>query len=200
VLGLPVAVLEHPERFARLVPMNTGVPSGDGGMIEAWWAFREYMAETDDPPVSTAISALGDAAHYHDLDEQPDPWVAPVERGEAGLDLDRDVAAAYDAPFHTPEAKAGARMWPSLVPTDPEMGGADIGQEAIEALAAWEKPAFVLFGDEDPITGPGRDGLRELIPTATEQPDVWVDGAGHFLQEEAGEAVAAEIVGFVDRT
>ena len=80
------------------------------------------------------------------------------------------------------------------------MEGADIGRQAFEALAEWEKPAFVLFGDEDPITGPGRDALRETIPTASGQPDVWIEGAGHFLQEEAGEEVAEHIVDFVGRT
>jgi len=200
VLGLPMATLEHPERFARLVPMNTGTPTGSGGMIPAWWAFREYMADTDDPPIATVVRALGDVAHHAALDDQPEPWVAPVEQGEAGMDLAPEVAAAYDAPFHTPEAKAGAKKWPSLVATDPEMAGADVGQEAAAALAEWEKPAFVLFGDEDPITGPTRDAMRDLIPTADEQPDVWVEGAGHFLQEDAGEDVAEHIVSFVDRT
>lgn len=62
------------------------------------------------------------------------------------------------------------------------------------------EPAFVLFADSDPITRPNRDSLRDLIPTASEQPDVWVEGAMHFLQEDAGETIAEEIVSFVDRT
>ena len=200
VLGLPVATLEHPGRFTRLVLMNTGTSSGDADMIEAWWAFREYIAETDDPSISTVVSALGDMAHYAGLDEQPDPWLAPVESGEAGLDLAPGVAAAYDAPFHTPEAKTGAKRWPSLLPTDLDIDGAEVGRAAIEALAEWEKPAFALFSDSDPITRDARDAMYELIPTASEQPDFWIEGAGHFLQEEAGEAVGEEIVGFVDRT
>lgn len=78
-LGLPVAVLEHPRRVARLVPMNTGISTG-AGMIDAWWGFRSYMAETDDPPVSVVVRALGDMAYFHELDEQPSPWVDPVVR------------------------------------------------------------------------------------------------------------------------
>lgn len=200
VIGLPVAVLEHPERVARLVPMNTGTPTGKRGMIDAWWGFRDYMLETEDPPVSTVIRAVGDFQWYHEQDEQPDPWLAPVEEGEAGLDLDPAVAAAYDAPFPTPESKAGARKWPSLVPTDTGMDGAEIGQRAVAALREWEKPSFVLFSDSDPVTRETRDAYRNLIPSADAQPDVWIEGAGHFLQEEAGEEVAEEIVGFVRRT
>jgi len=58
---------------------------------------------------------------------------------------------------------------------------------------------FVLFADGDPITGPFRDPFRELVPTAEEEPDVWVESAGHFLQEDAGEACAERVVEFVDR-
>lgn len=200
VLGLPVAVLDHPARFARLVPMNTGVPTGKGSMIDAWWGFREYMPGTADPSISTVVRALGDMASFHERSEQPEPWVEPVERGEAGLDLAPGVAVAYDAPFHTPDSKAGAKRWPSLVPTGPDIEEAKVGTRAVEALGEWEKPAFVLYSDRDPITHGSRASLRELIPSAGAQPDIWIEGAGHFLQEEAGEAVEEAIVKFVDRT
>jgi len=200
VIGLPVALLEHPKRFARLVPMNTGTPTGKRGMIDAWWGFREYMLHTEDPDISSVIEAVGDFEWYHECEEQPEPWTAPVENGEVGLDLPEDVQAAYDAPFHSPESKAGARRWPSLVPTDPDMAGAEIGQRAVAALQEWEEPAFVLFSDEDPITHATRDAYRSLIPSAEDQPDVWIEGVGHFLQEEAGEDVAERIVDFVGRT
>ena len=71
---------------------------------------------------------------------------------------------------------------------------------AKKRLAEWEKPAFVLFSDSDPITHNARDPLRELIPTATEQPDTWVEDAMHFLQEDAGEEIAEETVAVVDRS
>ena len=71
---------------------------------------------------------------------------------------------------------------------------------ARERLADWEKPAFVLFSDSDPITRTARDPLRELLPTASEQPDVWIEDALHFLQEDAGEEIAEEVLAFVDRT
>lgn len=80
------------------------------------------------------------------------------------------------------------------------MEGADIGMQTVEAFGEWEKPTFLLYSDRDPITHGARDSLRELIPSASYQPDVWIDGAGHFLQEEAGERVANALVAFVDRT
>jgi haloalkane dehalogenase len=58
----------------------------------------------------------------------------------------------------------------------------------------------VLFSDSDPITGNARNPIRDLIPTASEQPDVWIEDAMHFLQEDAGEEIADEVVAFVERT
>jgi len=175
ILGLTLAA-ERPERFDRLVPMNTGLPDGTQEMPDLWWAFHDAMAERE--PL------------------HPERTV----RQGCATSLDDEVVAAYGAPFPDQDHVAGARALPGLVPTDPDDPGADRVRAAREALADWDKPAFVLFADGDPITRGSRDDLRELLPTASEQPDVWVEGAAHFLQEDAGEAVAERIVAFVDRT
>ncbi|AGN01003.1 haloalkane dehalogenase [Salinarchaeum sp. Harcht-Bsk1] len=175
ILGLPVAV-NNEERFARLVPMNTGCPTGADEMAEEWYEFRDFVESVDELPIGMLIAN------------------ATVS------DLDEEVLAAYEAPFPDEELKAGAREWPDMVPRADGGDGAEITAPAREKLGEWEKPAFVLFGDSDPITGPARDPLRELIPTASEEPDVWIEDAAHFLQEDAGEEIAEEIVAFVDRT
>jgi haloalkane dehalogenase len=65
-----------------------------------------------------------------------------------------------------------------------------------EALKSWEKPTLVLFGDSDPIFRPEvADAISRLIPGAL--PAELVENAGHFVQEDAGEEVAARIVGFL---
>lgn len=175
LLGLPVA-LNNPERFARLVPMNTGLVDGTIEMADEWWKFRNFVAETDDLPI-------GDLIDYGT--EQ---------------NVSEEVKNGYEAPFPDASYKAAAHIWPLMVPTDPDMDGAEIMGDAIEKLAEWDKPAFVLFGDSDPITSDVRDSIRHLIPTATEQPDVWIEDAAHFLQEDKGEEIAEHIVNFVDRT
>jgi haloalkane dehalogenase len=175
ILGLTAAA-NNPGRFHRLVPMNTGLPDGSTGMPDIWHQFRKFVESVDD-------LRIGDLVNNGCVTELSDP-----------------VKAAYDAPFQSEAVKAGARTWPGLVPTSPEDPGADLIGDARERLTSWDKPAFVLFSDADPITGPARDDLRGLIPTAAEQPDTWIEGAGHFLQEDAGEAVAEEIVAFIDRT
>ncbi|MFB6170410.1 MAG: haloalkane dehalogenase [Haloarculaceae archaeon] len=176
ILGLR-AVADMPERFARVVPMNTGMPDGTQEMSDAWWEFRNFVAETEDIPIGMLI------------------------QNACATDLPEDVVAAYEAPFHDAASKAGARAWPLLVPTNTEDDGAAAMAEVREFFSEeWEKPAFVLFSDSDPITGDARTPMRELIATAEEQPDVWVEGGGHFLQEDRGEAVAEHVLSFVDRT
>ena len=175
IIGLPVAV-NNEERFARLVPMNTDCPTGEAEMADAWYDFRDFVERADELPIAMLID------------------------NAAATDLSDQVLAAYEAPFPEEELKAGAREWPDMVPRADGGDGAEITSAAREKLAEWEKPAFVLFADSDPITKGGRDPLRELIPTASEQPDIWVEGAMHFLQEDAGEEIAEEVVDFVDRT
>jgi haloalkane dehalogenase len=111
-------------------------------------------------------------------------------------ELPEDVVDAYDAPFPTPESKAGVLAFPELVPTELEHPSAAKMLEVRAALERWEKPALVLFSDSDPIFTPAAaERMATLIPGAG--PAEIVAGAGHFLQEEKGEEVAARIVRFL---
>jgi haloalkane dehalogenase len=175
ILGLSVAG-HYPERFARLVPMNTGIPSGTQEMPAEWEEFREFVERADDLPIGMLI------------------------QNATATRLTEETLAAYEAPFPSAEYEVGARTWPDMVPRKGGGEGAETTRAAAERLAEWEKPAFVLFGDSDPITRGNRDPLRELIPAASEQPDVWVEDAMHFLQEDAGAETAERIVDFVRRT
>jgi haloalkane dehalogenase len=175
LLGLPVAA-NNPERFARLVPMNTGLPDGTQSMPDIWHDFKDMAKDAPDFDVSQLVA------------------------GGCLSDLDDEVQAAYGAPFPDESHMAGARILPSRVPIDPDMEGAETIGDARETFADWDKPVFVLYSDSDPITHGSRDDLRELFPTASEQPDVWVEGGAHFLQEDVGETVAEKILAFVDRT
>ena len=156
--------------------MNTGVPSDRQELPEAWEEFRAFVERVDELPVGMLI------------------------QNATATELPEEVMTAYEAPFHTEAAKAGASEFPDMVPRKGGGDGAEYTCEAAERLKEWKKPALVLFADSDPITRPNRDPLRDLIPTASEQPDVRVEGAMHFLQEDAGETTAEEIVSFVDRT
>jgi haloalkane dehalogenase len=77
---------------------------------------------------------------------------------------------------------------------------ADAMRETRARLAEWSKPALVLFAPDDPILGGAQAFFRSLLPTAENQPEVTIDGAGHFLQEEQGPEIARHTLDFIDRT
>ena len=165
-IGLRLAV-EQPERCARIVVLDTGLFTGHQPMTDAWKAFRDFVARTEDLPVSLLVRR---GCH--------------TDPGDA-------VAAAYDAPFPTPASKAGARAFPLMLPTAPSMPGAAAGQRTLDALRDDPRPKLVLWGDSDPII-PLRTGARFAAAIGAGAPEPIVD-AGHFLQEDAGAAIGARI-------
>ncbi|MGH3321871.1 MAG: hypothetical protein ACRDN9_17190 [Streptosporangiaceae bacterium] len=54
----------------------------------------------------------------------------------------------------------------------------------------------MAFSDGDPITAGMAPVLRRAIPGAAGLDHPTVEGAGHFLQEDAGERLAAIIAAF----
>ena len=169
-LGLRLAV-EHPERVARLVILNTGV--GVGAPSDDWLLFRELVRRAgDDFTPSRLVQA------------------SCVTR------LDDEVLRGYDAPFPEPAAKAGVLAFPELVPTEPGHPSAAAMVAVRESLASWERPTLVLFSDSDRVFSPAHaERLAANIPGAL--PAEIVEGAGHFLQEDRGEEIAERIARFV---
>ena len=167
--------VEQPERVARLVILNTGV-GGGRAPNDVWLRFRDV------------VRAAGG-------DFQPGRLIRTASvRG-----LSDEAMAAYDAPFPTPESKAGPIMFPEQVPTEPEHPNAAPMLAIREAMKEWQKPALVLFGDSDPIFPPEvAERIAELIPGAL--PAETIANAGHFVQEDAGEEVAARIVRFLEES
>lgn len=176
LIGLGV-VADLPERFARLVIMNTGLPTGETKPTEGFLNWRKYVENTPDLPIGQLIRRS----------------LAP------GNQLANDVIAAYDAPFPSSEYKVGAQVWPLLVPIELGDPGASQMRKAKEVLTTWTKPAFVAFSDSDPITRGGDRFFRKIIPTAVKEEEITIEQAGHFLQEEKGHEIAEHILAFAKR-
>ena len=158
-IGLRLAI-EHPKRISRIVVMDTGLFTGHQPMTDAWIAFRDFVARTEDLPVGFLV------------------------RGACKRDPGDAVIAAYDAPFPSPAAKAGARSFPLMLPTTPEMPGAAAGQRVLDALRADTRPKLMLWADADPVL-PLSTGRRFAGALGTDLDHV-IAGASHFLQEDAG--------------
>src|SRR5204863_7038795 len=107
----------------RFVILDTGLFTGHQPMTDAWKQFRDFVERTEDLPVSMLV------------------------RGATARGMSDEVAAAYDAPFPTPESKAGARAFPLMLPTAPDAPGAAVAQGVLEAMGSDERPKLVLWAD-----------------------------------------------------
>ncbi len=172
LIGLRL-VAGHPGRFARVVAANTGLPTGDQPMPDVWMRFRDVIAAAPELSVSRLVAA------------------------GCRTPLAPEVLAAYDAPFPGQEYLAGPRAMPGLVPITPDNPASEANRAAWQRLTAWEKPFLVAFSDSDPITGGMAPVLKRAIPGAAGIDHPVLTGAGHFLQEDAGDRLAAEIVAFM---
>jgi haloalkane dehalogenase len=166
-IGLRVAV-EHPDRVGRMVLLDTGLFTGHQKMTDAWLASRELARRSEDLPVSFLIRAGCKSA------------------------LPANVIAAYEAPFPNPASKAGARAFPLILPTTPQMNGAATGQRLLSALGSDPRPKLIIWGEDDAIL-PVDAGWRFARAIGAEVDHV-IKGVGHYLQEDAGHQVGRMIV------
>jgi haloalkane dehalogenase len=177
VVGLRVAT-ERPERFSRLVIMNTTLPSGDAPLNFTFMLWRQFVELAPDLPIARVIS-MGMAHGYR---------------------MTKAETAAYEAPFPDARYKAAAVELPLSLPRkDSDPGAADM-RRIQHKLSSWTKPALVMFSDQDPLFSKDYRFFRSLIPSARTQPDTIIRETGHFLVEERGEQIARNILAFVERT
>ena len=175
LIGLRL-VSQNPDLFSRVVTANTGLPTGDSPMSDAFLNWRKFSIETPDFNVG-AIVAMG-----------------------CRNSLTEDAVAAYNAPFPDDIYKAGARIFPSLVPVTPDDPATQANREAWKVLSEFKKPFITMFSDGDPITRGGERIFQRRIPGAKDQPHITVKGGGHFLQEDCGAEFSTMIVNFISRT
>ena len=172
LIGLRVAA-ENEHRFARIALGNGGLPTGDQSMPDAFMKWRTFALHSPYFPIGKI-----------------------VQKGTV-TNLRDDVVAAYDAPFPARKFKAGARMFPALVPIRPDDPASDANRRAWKAFGGWEKPFLTAFGKKDPILGWADRLLQRHIPGARGQPHRELLEASHFVQEDAGEELAAITAEFV---
>ena len=169
-------VAAAPERYARVVVGNTGLPTGAGKPSDAFLAWQKFSQAAERFPIGQIIN------------------------GGCLSDLSPEVVAAYDAPFPDDSFTAGARIFPSLVPTSTDDPATPDNVAAWRVLEAFEKPFLCAFSDSDPITRGGDAPFLAKVPGAQGRDHVTIEGAAHFLQEDRGPELARVIVEFVAAT
>ena len=170
LLGLRL-VAAQPDRFARVMASNTFLPVG-GEPNEAFIRWRDFSQNVPELQVGRLIARTATGA------------------------LSPEEIAAYDAPFPDESFKAGARIFPMLVPFGDDPEGA-ANKAAWQSLTRFEKPFLTAFGDSDPIMAGLDSVFQKRVPGARGQNHTTVAGAGHFSQEDRGEELAATLVEFM---
>ncbi len=206
LVGLRV-VAELPDRFSHVIVSNTGMPARSGlsawifeklVQLRVWWigpiTFEELMSKaqgaltTENPSSSTGVSMFSNwiAYSYYANDMN----IAGIIENFGRINLSEAEAYAYEAPYPSGKYKAGAHVWPYLIPTQ-LTENEKLWQEVFEK---WDKPFLVAFGENERITLPMKDVFLERIPDPTV---ITLGGASHFVQEEVGPELAQIISDFI---
>ena len=206
LVGLRV-VAELPDRFSHVVVSNTGMVARSGLtawlfekfiQLRVWWigpiSFDELMeaaaeALNDNPSTSAGISMFTKWMAYSYYAEDMD--IVGIIRNFGNIDLSEEEAYAYEAPYPSGLYKAGAHVWPYLIPTqltENEQLWKDVYEK-------WDKPFLVAFGEKERITLPMKDDFLNRIPNPTV---ITLGGASHFVQEEVGPELAQIISDFIN--
>jgi haloalkane dehalogenase len=167
LLGLTLP-MEMPERFARLIVMNTILPTGDAPLGKGFLDWRAYSNTHPDMAIGKLLA-------------RSCPHLSPAE------------AAAYDAPYPDANFKAGVRRFPHLVPEFVDSPGAAVGRSAREFWRnEWRGQSVMAIGMADPVLTPATMYAlhREIrgCPAPLE-----FAGVGHFVQEWGEQVTPAAI-------
>lgn len=173
LVGLRLLAAE-PDRYTRVAVGNTGLPTGHGPASETFLAWQRFSQESPVFPIGQIVN------------------------GGTTTDLSEEVIAGYDAPFPDDTFMAGARIFPTLVPTSADDPASKDNIAAWETLAQFAKPFLLCFSDEDAVTKGGDAVFLAKVPGAVGQPHTTIKGGGHFLQEDRGPELANVLIDFIN--
>ena len=165
-LTLPMAL---PERFTRLLVMNTTLATG-----ELTEGFRQWRAYSNGQP-DMAVGKL-------------------LRRGKRAMS--EAEASAYDAPFPDLTYKAALRAFPNRVPDGADADGAAISRQAVAFWQQrWQGDSLMAVGMQDPVLGlPTMQALQQQIRGCPAP--LQVAEGGHFVPEWGGPIAQAALLHF----
>jgi haloalkane dehalogenase len=211
-------VAADPDRFARVVISNTGLPDARNIPDEMVSKLRQLLADTpvlDTVQVNEAMREdLAERGGFQDqaqnaLADAPRPpfmyWIRHCDASEdfnpgAIMSLWLNNCSAeeergYAAPFPGEEYKQGARQFPSLIPLFPDNVEVPANRKAWEILRTFNKPFLTAFTDGDP--GDMEHQFQQEVPGAKHQKHVIIKNAMHYTQDDQGEEFARVVIEFI---
>lgn len=229
LIGLRL-VVNHSERFDRVVISNTGLPYNPDVSPSIVKAIEDFRANTPTPSLiqmQQALGSMGSEGHPAQKFAYWQKWCWETEdlpigfimsmmlkppakllqviklllnRAGVTSPLPTPLAKAYDAPFPDPSYKMGPRAMPSQVPTLPTSPSLEQQREAWSFFESFDKPFLCAFADDDPVTRNGETEFKAKVPGTRGLPHTTIKGGGHFVQENAPDQVAQVIIDLIKST
>jgi haloalkane dehalogenase len=229
LIGLRL-IVNHPDRFERVVISNTGLPHNPDVPDDVIRQVENFRANASTPSLMAmqkALSAMGDSGHFAtqfaywqkfcwENEDMPIGFMMSMTMAEqSGLvsalkfflhglgahsPFPTPLARAYDAPFPDPSFKMGPRAMPSQVPTLPTSPSLQQQEKAWAFFEAFEKPFLCAFTDNDPVTAGQQEEFLNRIPGTKGLAHTTIKGGGHFVQENAPDQVASVIIDLIRST
>lgn len=194
LIGLRM-IAEAPDRYARIMLSNTGLPAAGG--LRGWIGFpmiqfqvwREGKPDTVDDNGEFRFTRWIAFARYSDQFDLPGLFQNATTRNLSEAEL-----AGYAAPFPDETYRAATRIFPYMVPSQLRQN-----QKVMdEVFAKWNKPLLTAFGDSDPVTAGGDLVWQESVPGAAGQPHTTIVGGHHFIQEDKPEELVQLMIDFIE--
>ncbi len=194
LIGLRV-VANDPDRFARIMISNTGLPAAGGLRGLIGYPMIKFAVWREGKPDQVADNGefrftrwIAWAMHSENFD------LPALFQSATNRTLSEAELAGYAAPFPDEQYKAAIRVFPYLVPSQLRQN-----QKVMdEFYAKWDKPFLTAFGDSDPVTAGGDKIWQETVPGAQGQPHTTIEGGNHFIQEDKPEELVAQLVAFIE--
>ena len=183
IIGLRL-VAEVPDRVARIVCSNSGLPVRDPDeplpdVIEAGGPFLWFQEFARDIPEWEPWTLLG-----------PMMTTPPTE----------ELVAAYHAPYPEQALTVGSRAFTQLLPTRPDNPMLTDNWHAFNLLEGFDRPLLTIYSDQDIVAPLGHRDLVARVPGAAGQPHTVLQGGGHFLQEDLPEDYNAALLDWLEAT
>ena len=226
LIGLRL-VVNHDQRFSRVVISNTGLPHNpdvDASVVQQVEDFRANAPTPSILEMQKALSGMGDGDHpatkfaywqkfcweqenlpigfLMSMMMENQPRIVQAIKfllHSAGMQLPfpTALAKAYEAPFPDASYKMGPRAMPSEVPTLPTSPSLEQQAQAWKFFESFDKPFLCAFADNDPVTAGGQKEFVARVPGTKGLPHTTIKGGGHFVQENAPDQVAQVIIDLI---